>query len=277
MLYTPTLVTLDAVRLHRSLAHDEDADDALLTLFVQQASDAFIQATRRVPMPYMATRVQDWNGPQWLELDEDLLEIVTLTNGDATTISLSDVQLQPQNAYPHWALRLKQTAGSRFVYANGDPYGAISVNGWWGYAPHYPSCWRTVLGVPAGGLTSSQTTITLTVGQASLFETLQYLKVSDEIMQVTARSLSSYTLTVERGVLGTTAVSHLAAVPMQAYTQRPDVAYAVIEMAAYLYKTKDQSGGRVQVFEGGVVTVEDLNPMVGQAIRRHQRQKVVVV
>ena len=86
MRYTPWLTTLDDVRAHRRLGASETSDDELLKRLIGAASAEFARQIGRVPMPYRVTRRYDADGssvkPYTLDLDEDLLELTALTNGD---------------------------------------------------------------------------------------------------------------------------------------------------------------------------------------------------
>lgn len=282
LLHTPDLVTLDSVKRHRKLTDTQTKDDALLQDFITKASAAFQSKIQRVCLPYYATHVFDAAPPHCRaytldvgKLGFDLLAITTLTNGDATTISGANVALRTPNLYPKWRVELKQSAGVTFTY-NTDWQEAISLAGWWGYVPNYPMCWRdTGVDVPLGGITSSSTTMTLDEDDAKLIEVGAYLKLDDEIVQVTARDVTSITYT--RARLGTTATSHNAGVALNAFELEPDIADAVREMVVYAYKAKDRVGGTVKVYEGGIVTVDDLDKSVAECIQRHERKGVMVI
>lgn len=267
LLYTPDLVTLDYVRGHRRLLDVETKDDVLLTQFIHEASGEFAEALGRIPMPYQDTRTADFGDSYYLELDEDLLALTTFTNGDGETIAPASFAQRPSNMYPKRELILKSASGASLVYEQ-DIEEAFSLAGIWGYVPHYPTCWQSSgSAVPEGGMTSSSTTITLPSTRA--FQVLQYVKWENEIGQITA--LDDATLTVTRGELGTTAAAHLATVGIYQFVQNPDIMGAVREIAVYKYKAKDRVGGRVTVFDGGTVTVEDLDSSVQRAIYKHWR------
>lgn len=267
LLYTPDLVTLDYVRAHRRFDTAETDDNLLLQQLIHEASADFAEAIARIPMPYVATRTQDYSDPYYIELDEDLLTLTAFTNGDGETITGASFALRPANVYPKRELVLKAGSGSTLVYES-DVEDAFSLDGIWGYVPQYPTCWKdTGQDVPVGGMTASSTQMIL--ASAALFEVLQYYRVGDEVIQVTA--ISTNTITHTRGELGTTAVSHLATDGIDRFQQRSDIMGAVREIAVYRYKAKDRVGGRVTVYDGGAVEVDDLDPLVMKAITRHWR------
>ena len=195
LLYTPDLITLEVVKRHRKLTSAQTTDDAMLIDMIRRASATFQTAIRRVCVPYYGAHTFDAVSPfcRLYTLDVgkvgfDLLEIETLTNGDTTTISGAGVALRTANIYPKWRVELKPSAGVTFTYAT-DWQDAISLLGWWGYVPNYPTCWQdTTADVPAGNITDSATSVTFaTEGIAALVETLAYLKIDDEVMQSVGR------------------------------------------------------------------------------------------
>lgn len=283
MRYTPDLVTLDAVRQHRRLKTSETTNDELITSLIHAASAIFQGEVNRVCAPYYGTHTFDAVSPicrpYTLDVGKaalDLLSVTTLTNGDGVTISGASIALRTSNFYPKWRIELKQSAGTTFTY-NADWQDAISVLGWWGFAPNYDACWRdSGVDVPVGGLTSGGTTITLASAEiAALFPVLGYLKIDDEIVQVTGRS--SAVLTITRGELGTTAASHLAGAAVNMLALQADIVDAVRELTVYAYKALDRTGGTVKVYDGGVVTMEGLDKSVGDTIERHRRKLVTVL
>lgn len=67
-----------------------------------------------------------------LWVDDDLLEITTVTNGDGTTVTASEYVLEPSNESPKYAIKLLSSSSQSWTY-NTDSEQAISVNGKWGY------------------------------------------------------------------------------------------------------------------------------------------------
>lgn len=283
LLYTPDLVTLEVVKRHRKLTAAQSSDDAMLIDMIHRASATFQSSIRRVGVPYYGVHTFDamslYCRQYTLDVGKagfDLLEIETLTNGDGATISGAGVALRTANMYPKWRVELKPSAGVTFTY-NGDWQEAISLTGWWGYVPNYPTCWQdTGADVPAGDLSSSATTMTFASEPvAALIETLAYLKIDDEVLQATARS--GAVVTLKRAQLGTTAAAHTAGTAISAFQIEQDIADAVREMVVYAYKAKDRVGGSVKVYEGGIVTIDDMDKLVAEAIQRHERKTMVVI
>lgn len=269
MQHVPLLTTLERVRAQRRLGADATGDDELLKTLIAAASAEFARETGRVCVPYYTVRHYDMplRSPYALDLDEDLLELATLTNGDGTTIPVEAVALRPFNAYPKWRITLRSSAGITFTYAD-DPQGAISVAGWWGYTPHYDTAWRASgFSVPGDGLTSG--TIQVTLGATGVFEIGHYLRIDDEVLRVTGRDATSITLA--RGQLGTTAASHSAGAAIHIFDVLPDIQNAVTEMVAYAYKSLDRVGGRVTVYPGTTARGLSTTPRSSAPFTRAER------
>lgn len=74
-----------------------------------------------------------------LFLDDDLLSVTTLTNGDTTVITSTYYDLLPLNSSPKFAIRLKNSSTYNWEPKNGsDRIGAISIAGSWGYSSTTP-------------------------------------------------------------------------------------------------------------------------------------------
>lgn len=261
------LTTLETVQRHRSLETVSGDWTALqvdlLKFFIGAASQQIVTDLGWLPLPYVETRQYGADrilrGGQSLLVDAPLLAVSSLTdNGTA----LTGYTLRPYNDYPKQAIVLD--VGS-FRTAS------ISVTGIWGYVPHYPRCWRASgVVLPTGGLNASAVSITLSAG--AQFETGVYLKLDNELVQVTARA--GDVLTLERGVLGSTAAVHTAGTSLGIFQPLADIRGAATEWAAYLYKSRDRIGEQVQMYEGGMQIVNGLSPLVRQALQPHRHHRI---
>ncbi|MCD4686116.1 MAG: hypothetical protein K8S97_09290, partial [Anaerolineae bacterium] len=151
---------------------------------------------------------------------------------------------------------------------DGDPVAALSVEGTWGYHPDWDNAWAdsgdTVQDNP---LSSSATTLTVSdvdaaqvTGYGQRFAVGQLLRIEDEYLHVLALNTTSNTLTVARGVNGTTAASHAQNTQIDVYAVPADVRGACLRMASWLYKQPD--AGFVQAAGGlrGAFTVPPALP-----------------
>lgn len=101
---------------------------------LEQATQFVESETKRKFVSYTATRYYDpraivYTDTQVLMLDEDLLSVTTLTNGDNSIVNSSDYWLEPVNRMPAWGIRLKSTRVWQFTTD-----GRASVTGEWGFS-----------------------------------------------------------------------------------------------------------------------------------------------
>ncbi len=119
-------------------------DDTLLGQLLASAIAAIegpVGAGRRFQVDAPSTRlfdaVRDVEG-RVLWLDEDLCRLDSVVNGDGTPIPLNMLAVEPTNARPIYALRLKANSALLWTYTD-TPEQSIQVTGLWGYsqaAPH---------------------------------------------------------------------------------------------------------------------------------------------
>lgn len=74
----------------------------------------------------------------WLYLPDDLAQITTVTNGDATTVTTADYVTQPRNRAPYYALKLKASSDVAWTYST-TPENAIGITGRWAYSVTPPA------------------------------------------------------------------------------------------------------------------------------------------
>jgi len=114
-------------------------DDALGATLVSRASAAIDAYCRRRFAAVTATRVFDAPAGETLFLDDDLLSIISLINGDGAALSVSDYVLLPANVSPKSMIRLRRTASTMWLGNATTGYEqAISVTGLWGFAAAPP-------------------------------------------------------------------------------------------------------------------------------------------
>ncbi len=77
----------------------------------------------------------DW---RTLNLNHDLAELTSITNGDGTVISASDVVLLPLNVKPTNFIRIKSGVNVTWTYTT-SPEAAIAVAGKWSYSLDIPA------------------------------------------------------------------------------------------------------------------------------------------
>lgn len=115
-------------------------DDGVIEQIIESVSRYIDQATRRRFYATTATRLFDVPDGRDLWLDDDLLAVTTLTNGDGVVLTASDYKLLPYNGAPYYVIRLVQSSGLAWENdADGDSEGVISVAGSWGFSSTTPA------------------------------------------------------------------------------------------------------------------------------------------
>ena len=132
--------TLPELRAYLNIAAANTDDDALLSAALtraQKSIDAWcgwsfeaVTATRYYD-PYADVDPRD---RAVLHLDEPLLTLATLTNGDTTAITSAQYLLEPANTSPKWRVRIKASTGLYWTCDDEDHEQSISVAGTWGYS-----------------------------------------------------------------------------------------------------------------------------------------------
>jgi hypothetical protein len=240
-----TINTLYALRARLGLADSETSDDARLLAALQAAAAQIERAAGRRFCPRQASLQHTIHYPTELILDDDLLELTSLTNGDGNSIDPNNVILLPDDA-PAGGLLL--IGGSSFTWAQ-TPIQAVTVTGIWGWHDRWASAWRassdTVQNNP---LSSGATTITVadadgadTASESPRFQVGHLLKIENEYVRVLAVNTLTNVLTVLRGVNGTTAAAHAQNTPMFTYQPPADMAAIALQWATWLYREPDSA------------------------------------
>src|SRR5512133_3328183 len=148
-------------------------DDVVIEQIIESASRVIDNETRRTFYARGETRYYDTPHGNTLELDDDLISIAKLTNGDGTEISSGDYLTKPYNESPKYAVKIKDTSNVVFEFDstnNGER--AISVSGSWGFSTSAPKdievatleIAKNIYHRRAGEGESSETTITAAGG-----------------------------------------------------------------------------------------------------------------
>lgn len=282
MKYQPWLCTLDYMRQHRLMDSTDTSDDELLKDMIEEASSELIAAIGRTPVPYVETvtlrekYLRDGNlwreyGEYLLTTPQDLLVISSITWIGTALTADTQYRLANENQQPNREIAIDVNALSD-VYPN-DFSESVQITAIWGYAPHYDTgAWKdSGQDVPTSTMQSDATETSMTLTDSDPIEVGDYLRMESEVVFVTANDTATEAVTMERGALGTTAAIHAGTIDIEQFQQLPDIRGAVREIAVYKYKSKDRVGGRVTVFDGGSVIIEDIDPSVQRTINRHHR------
>lgn len=229
------LSTLYALRQHIGLEAIDTSEDVRLLDALSSASASIERHTQRhfLPSQKSITHTINRHNRRELLLSEDLLSLQAVINGDDTNIDLEDVH---------------QVASSILSLINGAQFNtdealekSITVTGIWGYCPNWDTAWLDSNdSVQDGSLSSSATSITVndaTAGTKPRFQVGQLLRIEDEYLSITA--INSNTLSVNRGVQGTSASSHSNGATIEIYQVPADIALLTLRWALWLYREPD--------------------------------------
>lgn len=207
--------------------------DALLVRMASNASRLLDAAAGRQFFPELATRFYDGSGEAELWLPEPWLAITTLELSDdggdsytATPVENTDFWCSDGAQYGRSPTQLlvMAPAGSYATFYDGRR--AVKLTGVVGWHRRYSTAWASVDALAAQ---ASASTTTLTVADADgidetgatpRFQVGQLIRLGSEFCQVMAVGAVGNTLTVRRGLLGTTAVIHALATAVEVW--RPD-------------------------------------------------------
>jgi hypothetical protein len=247
--------TLQAIKDLLNITAVNTTDDGVLNSLVNAASRYIDDYTRRTFYPRIAELLLDTPRGRKLYLPDDLLAIITLTNGDAEVLTTADYLLEPANIYPKWAIMFKQSSTkfwSTDAYNNTEQ--VISVEGWWGCRQRYAEhAWTLGSTLNEGGvLNATDTTFTVTSG--TLFNAGNIIKIEDEIMNVASKSTNDITVN-KRGDNGSTAATHADTLPVYIWSVEPavELAFQMIVRNFYHNRFGQNTTGISQITAAGVV------------------------
>jgi hypothetical protein len=284
-------VSYEDLKTYQGIASTTTADDVLLKALCQTASAMWDNTTRRHFAPRVETRYYDYDdagdlgisararlslglGGSVLKVDDDLLEVNTLTTGNGTvTVLPADILLKCGNGYnrmPYDRIELASNGTTTVFTFSGTAQKANAVTGIWGYHDAWSHAWLDSLDtVEGGGITASATSLTVNDadgadanGLTPRFKIQGLIKIGTEYLYVTARDTATNVLTVTRGVNGSTAAIHAADVSIYVYQPITDVVQMVKRLAAWMYGQKDSPFFEAQTnAQLGTVTIPAAVPV----------------
>jgi len=241
-------------------ADSDTSDDLVIEDLIEEASRFIDDETGRTFYPRVETRYHDATDERDLWLDDDLLEVISITNGDDTTIASSAYNLVPRNYSPHYAISIIQSSSETWdVDSNGNSEDVIDISGIWGYHNNYSQrAWITGSTISdSDTITASSTTIGLASG--SLFDADQIIKIDSEIIRVTA--VSTNDITAVRGENGSTAAAHDDSSTVYIWSPIRTAKSACRAIARSEYKRRfGEAEGTTTITGAGVVITPDSIP-----------------
>lgn len=271
-----TVDDLKAVLKNNYSVGEASNDDANLHIFAIQASRAFEKfctnntPPTRVFYPTIATRYFDHpktslnpDGTSQpatiLRVHDDLLEVSGLvTQNGGITVDAADYDLM-------------LARGNESGFYNHTPYNALVINGTgtqtvfeyattkiksnhvsatWGYHDNWSDAWEDSSdSVQDDPLSAAATTISVNdsdgadiVGVPVRFRAGQLLQIESEWVFLSSVDHTGNTLTVIRGILGTTAAEHAQNTAIHIYRPMADLVHAVQTLAIHMFRRPESIG-----------------------------------
>lgn len=227
---TPAKQVLDA----------DDTDDIVIEDIIERASRKFDGLMSREFYPHIDTKYYNVPEDDYLWFGDDLLAVISLTNGDATSIAATEYHFKPMNEYPKYALYLTDVTSTLWEEkSTSSTQEAITLVGIFGYREKYATqAWVMGSTLNEGaGLNATDTTFTVTSG--TLFKAGQIIKIENELMIIDSVSTNDITV-IQRGDNGSTAATHVNATPTYYWRHPDDIVNFVLAMALMEYKARYQ-------------------------------------
>ena len=257
-----------------NIATVTDYDTPLLNLLIQ-ASRLLDKWCGRFFFVRDETRYYDGMGLKLFLLD-DLLSITTLKtdeDGDGTyenSLVVTDYHLYPLNDFPKIRIEINPN-GDYGSFASGVQKG-VQIIGSYGYGDGisktpYSNSGDSVQ--DATGMTETQTTVTVTSG--TNFAVGQTIKI--ELEQCFISSIATNTLTIKRGVNGTTGETHAKDTIIYIYEYPMPISQGCLITSMRAFKRKDSAYADVigSPETGQIIMSKGVDPDVAELIKQYRK------
>lgn len=246
----PTYASLGEIKWQMSALATSSATNDDKVLALARAATAYVDRTLQQRRPYFFPynelrqfRVDGYHVNSWdntFTFNDNLLDLTGLSVGGT---AITAVEEWPTVETPYHFLRLTSTSDSWVAYCgtDGSPNFA-SITGVWGMHRDYANAWLSVDTLAAAILTTTATTFT--VADVDGYDANyrlprisagQLIKVDSEYMEVTHTDTVTNTVTVKRGVHGTTAATHLISVAVYVWQVEDTIRNEVARQVGYMY------------------------------------------
>lgn len=253
-------------------ASTDTTDDGVINSLIESASRFIDMQTRRQFYPSIETRLYDVPEFREIVLDNDLLALTTLTNGDTTVISASDLTLRGARP-PYWSIAPKDSSSVYWTYSTaGSAEQVISVLGVWGYHEQYTQRAWLQVGTLSAAITDT-TTLAFSATTGHTITAGQILKIDSELYNVVTAATNTITPYM-RGDNGSTAATHLINAPVYAWQPMEGAKQSCIEIANSSYQKRfgRNTGESATITAAGVVlTPADIPATAKAFIASHVR------
>lgn len=186
-----------------------------------------------------------------LTLGDFLLEPLTIVSNGVTLTYGTDILNYPNDGeYPIQQLRIANPRSgpirSWYPYQNvaqiADTFESVEITGFWGMREYYNTDGFIDSGQTSPVMTSTQTSVVTSsawgadaLGATPLFSGGNLIRIDNELMDVIAADSAAKTLTLRRGVRGSTAATHTVGSIISLWYPEDDVVQEATRQAGLLY------------------------------------------
>lgn len=237
-------------------------DQSIVEQYIHVASDQIRNFCSRTFVPYIRDDADvlysRMSRNYILPLPDGGLVVSQIKNGDGDIIPTADYQFRDivnqRNGFPFAYVELGRDSNI-YSYSDTTFVPAFTFNGIWGYSRRaYEQTWETLTTM---AVNMNATVLTLIVDDSSNIEVFDYIRLDTEFLQVTANDIANKTLTLTRGVNGSTAASHDGSgtpIDVERWAIEDAVKDACTRLTAYLYSSRQGTGNTIVFQDGAVVS-----------------------
>lgn len=220
---------------------------------VSRRVDRMFVSNRPIFAPVLETRrfavrgdrMNSWDN--LFRFDGSLLSLTSVVVGSDTLVNGTQVEAYSEDGmtpYTHLHLLDYGLSWSNFCSTTNSTPSRIAITGYWGIHHDYANAFQSVDVLVTPFITTS-TQATFAVASAAGADTFgitprlsegQIIRIENELMDQTG--LSTNTITVRRGVNGTTAAAHASALAVETFIVEEPVRRAVARQAGLLFARK---------------------------------------
>lgn len=244
-------------------------DDTLYRSVLENITELIDAYTGRTFRVFTATQIVGATHGGLIDVP-DLLAVTTLKTDDDddltyenTWVANTDYELRPYNAAvqkrPYWQIAVRTNGNYSFPVSRQQAIQIVGKFGYWEELETLPSLANEALDTSETGFD---------VDAGTDFDVLDTIKVDSEQMYVTA--ISTNTLTVVRGVNGTTAAAHDNDAPIYRYRYPGPVIEATAIQASRYFMRKNAPFGVIGTGDVGFVRLRGLDMDVKEALNAYR-------
>lgn len=250
----------------------DTADDAVIDILLENASRFLDGATSRKFYPTVENQYFDIPNDNELLFD-DLLEVITFTNGDGVAIASTEYNLEPKNLSPRYGLKLKGSSSVSWQPdSSGNSEDVLSLLGLYGYHNSYTlNGWKSA--GTLGAAIADTTTLAFTMSAGHSVAVGKTYRIDNELFNIATVATNTIT-PLARGDNGSTAATHLINAVVYEWQPMTDAKNSVLEIASQEYRRRfGESGNSSSTFVAGgvIISSKDIPTLAQQFINTYLR------